>query len=436
MKPPLASSVLRQASPMKHFRNKVNGSRFVPLRDQSVDSVSSQSTTRNRSVSVKRKRDNLQSGTPSYAFVAAKNIIQCESQETFDTLDTGIARVKSLTDKVSAALSGSQLEGILFSVLSDINSAICDLTSNQTMLVELLKGGKRDLSYQSKQPPKKVRQDKATQESRPQTEDETDMDEDEQDELGEDIKAFKSSVKTAEKSTLIFNLNLGKVPIMNTNTMLTKATKALTDMASSSSTSTDDTVACIDDILSMVKNVTIFGKQTKTYRHPSDKASGSYCTVPLRYEFKDKDTRVRAEMMLRDKCKVMCSTPYHPTLRESIKQVVSHFKKEYPENLIKVVVDSTNMCFRVSRKPKGELEWRRWDYTIPIPDAALDTRARKAPTSLVVNIPVVQRSSPAKGGSPGKGAGRQSRLDSPRLPSSNQSLNQNPLQSLGFGSFD
>jgi len=133
------------------------------------------------------------------------------------------------------------------------------------------------------------------------------MDEDEQDDLNEEIKVFKTSVKNAEKSSLIFNLNLGKVPIMNTNTMLTKATKALTDMAASSdgastfSSPSDDTVACIDDVLSMVKNVTIFGKQTKTYRHPSDKASGSYCTAPIRYEFKDKDTRIRAEMLLRNK---------------------------------------------------------------------------------------------------------------------------------------
>jgi len=133
------------------------------------------------------------------------------------------------------------------------------------------------------------------------------------------------------------------------------------------------------------------------------------------YEFKDKDTRIRAEMLLRSKCKVMCSTPYHPTLRESIRQVVTHFKKEYPDNLIKVIVDTTNMCLRVSRKPKGEQDWRKWDYTIPIPDAALDTKAKKAPASLVVSIPVVQKSPSQIRGNSDKGTGRQSRSDTPIL---------------------
>jgi len=405
----------------------------MPLRDTSVDSVSSQSTSRHRSISVKRKMDYQQSQPLSYAHVASKGIAVSASQESFEALDTGIARVKSLSDKISAALSGDQIDGLLFGVLSDINSAICDLSNNQTLFAEMLKGTRREVNSQGKQPLKKVRQETQKQVDQRQDEGETDMEEDEEDELSEEIQAFKTSVKNAERSSLIFNLNLGKVPIMNTNTMLTKATKALTDMAASSdgtsSSPLEDTVACIDDVLSLVKNVTVFGKQTKTYRHPSDKASGSYCTAPIRYEFKDKDTRIRAEMLLRSKCKVMCSTPYHPTLRESIKQVVTHFKQVYPDNLIKVVVDTKNMCLRALRKPKGEQDWRKWDYTIPIPDAALDTKARKAPPSLVVNIPVVQKSPTTKGGSTDKGSGRQSRSDTPRSQSSSQSQ-------LGFGVFD
>lgn len=432
MKPPLASAVLREISPRKQFRSLRNGNRFMPLRDSSVDSVSSQSTNRNRSVSVKRKLDNQQPPLQSYAFVASKNVSSAVSQETLETLDTGIARVKSLSDKVTKALSGDQIDGILFGVLSDINSAICDISNNQTLLVELLKNGTKVSETQTKQPPKKVRQDRPAKTDQQHQEDASDMEEDEQDELGEEIRVFKNAVKSAEKSSLLFNLNLGKVPIMNTNTMLTKATKALTEMASqsdgASSSPSDDTVASIDDVLSMVKNVTFFGKQTKTYRHPSDQASGSYCTVPIRYEFKDKDTRVRAEMLLREKCKVMCSTPYHPTLREAIKQVVKHFKQEYPDNLIKVTVDTKNMCLRAARKPKGESDWRKWDYTIPIPDAALDTKARKAPSSLVVSIPMVQKSPPKKRGSTDKGTGRQSRSDTLQTQSSSQSL--------GYGLFD
>jgi len=139
MKPPLASVVLQQVSPRKVIRNTTNGSRFMPLRDTSVDSVSSQSTSRHRSVSVKKKLDYQQSQSLSYAFVASKGTLASVNQESFESLDTGIARVKSLSDKISTALSGNQIAGLLFRVLSDINSAICDLSNNQTLIAELLK---------------------------------------------------------------------------------------------------------------------------------------------------------------------------------------------------------------------------------------------------------------------------------------------------------
>jgi hypothetical protein len=54
-----------------------------------------------------------------------------------------------------------------------------------------------------------------------------------QDQVQEDpvVKKFKEAIKDAERSTLIFNLDMGKVPIMNRETMNRKATLALTSMA-------------------------------------------------------------------------------------------------------------------------------------------------------------------------------------------------------------
>ena len=47
----------------------------------------------------------------------------------------------------------------------------------------------------------------------------------------EELRKFREAVKDAEKATLIFNLNMGNVPIMNQETISKKATLALTTMA-------------------------------------------------------------------------------------------------------------------------------------------------------------------------------------------------------------
>jgi hypothetical protein len=44
-------------------------------------------------------------------------------------------------------------------------------------------------------------------------------------------KLFKESIRDAERSTLVFNLDMGKVPIMNKETISKKATLSHTSMA-------------------------------------------------------------------------------------------------------------------------------------------------------------------------------------------------------------
>ena len=130
---------------------------------------------------------------------------------------------------------------------------------------------------------------------------------------------------------------MGRVPIMNHETISKKATLALVSMAAKcegklSSAPSEESVAAIDDVLSMTTGMSFFGNATKSYTNPKDSESGSYCTIPVKYEFKDKDTRIRAETALCSRCKVSCATPYPIILREYIKQVIDTVKgkKEIP----------------------------------------------------------------------------------------------------------
>jgi hypothetical protein len=114
------------------------------------------------------------------------------------------------------------------------------------------------------------------------------------------VKRYKDAIRDAERSTLVLNLNMGRIPLMNKDTMAKKATLALTAAAAvkqKSKTSVPDAeaVATIDDVLSVVKNYSFYGTGTKTYKNERDELSGSYCTAPVKYEFKDKETRVAAK---------------------------------------------------------------------------------------------------------------------------------------------
>jgi hypothetical protein len=204
------------------------------------------------------------------------------------------------------------------------------------------------------------------------------------------LTRFKDAVEKAECSTLIFNLNLGKVPIMNVDTMSKNATLALTSMAAEvenrpGSIPTDDTVAGIDDILSVTQNIEFYGRKTKSYSNPKDKKSGAFCTVPVKYDFSDRETRIEAETFLRQKCGVNCATPYPVILRECIKQVIDKVKSDYPDNQVKVAVDTRRFCLRVARRCTVEgsenygKKWNSYEKLIPLPTEALNVDTRKVP---------------------------------------------------------
>jgi hypothetical protein len=54
-------------------------------------------------------------------------------------------------------------------------------------------------------------------------------------------------------------------------------------------------VGAIDDVLSVVKNISFFGTGTNTYSNEKDELSGAYCTAPVKYEFKDRETKFAAK---------------------------------------------------------------------------------------------------------------------------------------------
>jgi hypothetical protein len=182
--------------------------------------------------------------------------------------------------------------------------------------------------------------------------------------------------------------------------MSNKATLALAAMAAERENPprpgyvpSEESVAAIDDILSLAKNMEFYGRKTKTYTNSRDEKSGSYCTIPVKYEFESKDIRIEAETFLRKHCGAHCSTPYPATLRECVKQTIDAVKKDFPDCQVKVLVDTDNFCLKVAKRRmvdgKGEGRWDYYSDNISLPPEALNVELRKVPDGFkLANVPV------------------------------------------------
>jgi hypothetical protein len=295
-----------------------------------------------------------------------------------------VTKVSSLCDKISTAVGKYETERPLLEILYAINNAIRGIVTVQEGLIQesmstchpevtidppATSSSMTDMAQLAKKP-RQV----------PLTDEEVELQQD-----SRERASFRDAVKAAESSTLVFNLDMGKVPIMNQETMSNKATMALVTMAASreegnfTSTPCEDTLTAIDDTLSIATKISFYGKKTKSYINPKDHRSGSFCTVPVKYEFRNKETRIEAEKVFMDKCGAHCAIPYPPILRECIKQVVDKVKKDYPDNQVKVAVDTKTLSLRVSRRVKkveNPDKWNAFDVNIPLPKEVLNITAR------------------------------------------------------------
>ena len=138
--------------------------------------------------------------------------------------------------------------------------------------------------------------------------------------------------------------------------MRVKATAALTAMAAAAENRptlnpSSETVATIDDALSVADKISFFGNSTKSVTGKGA-FNGSYCTIPVCYKFPSKDIRSKAKQVLRTTCKASCATPYTQALRACIKTVLEDGKHARPDEFCSVSVDMSQLSLKVSWRAK------------------------------------------------------------------------------------
>jgi len=203
-----------------------------------------------------------------------------------------------------------------------------------------------------------------------------------QDELTK--KKIRQEINKAEKTTTVFDLDLGQVPIINKDTLSGKVTRAIHSAAASSDEikkgnySAAEAEEILDDVLSCATLDFLGNGGSKKFYNkakPQDPRNGTFCTVPTKLTFRTKDERIKAEQTLRKFGKVKCSVPYPKKLRSIIGDIVKKGKQVKPNNYIRVKVDTENLTVSALasvQSPSGRWIWEDLELSTEIPLDVLD----------------------------------------------------------------
>ena len=185
----------------------------------------------------------------------------------------------------------------------------------------------------------------------------------------------KDSLREAERRMVVFDLDLGSAPTINKDTISKKVTVALHAKAASGEHDWNikDAGEMVDDILSCAQ-LEFLGSGTRKFhnnRNQADPRNNKMCTVPVRFDFKNKETRLQAEQTMRKICKVRPSVPYPKRLRAMLNETIKKGKEAHVGSFIQTKIDIENLVLKALVRTEG-----KWveikDLTQAIPTDILD----------------------------------------------------------------
>jgi hypothetical protein len=189
-------------------------------------------------------------------------------------------------------------------------------------------------------------------------------------------KRIRQAINKAEKSSVLFGMDMGEMPTINKETLARKLTIDLHRKAKAGAEDNDYTVKQVeemtDDLLTCA-SLDFMGSGTKLYKNrfnDKDENNGKFCTIPVKMMFKDKKERILAEQHLRKVCSVKCSTPYPKGIRTLIAGLINDAKKMKPGRFILAKVNAENLS--ISALASEDNKWVDLGLTKAIPLNILD----------------------------------------------------------------
>jgi hypothetical protein len=198
---------------------------------------------------------------------------------------------------------------------------------------------------------------------------------------------FATAIWNAEKSVVIYNLNLGQAPLLNPATISAKVTTALIQAAATNINNNDNSAAgeMVNDLISQVKGMDFFGKGTKPCKDPKNASiNNSYYTIPIKLTFSNKQVSKHVNEILRQKYKVSTSIPYHRTLKKAMPLAHEKISKQNPGKQVLISLDAPKKCLKPFTRspPTGgdrsvDSSWTSAGNPIQLPLDALNPKLKE-----------------------------------------------------------
>jgi hypothetical protein len=209
------------------------------------------------------------------------------------------------------------------------------------------------------------------------------------------FRELKECLEKADCESILFDADLGSVPMGNRNGLMTAFSagirSAAIDNAEKKGSDPSEAVRAMNDALECVNDMDFIGIKSD---RPKPRLNNqlpvkNHCTMPIKFRFDDRNTRLHFERTIRENCGLSAKMSLPKPIRDEQSLFVRALKSRYPDEVITARPDVGTFHFVAFHKKHMEKKWVRCQESIPIPHNILmpDYKVREAivlPPVLVV----------------------------------------------------
>jgi hypothetical protein len=185
---------------------------------------------------------------------------------------------------------------------------------------------------------------------------------------------LRAALTAADKTAVVFDADLGAAPAANRNTLngaFAAGLKAATmKVAEGTGGDVNEGIRIVNDALSCADNLDFVGQTSSRKidkRDPANPVTLPFCTMPVRLDFPDRNTRIHFEKTLRKHCGIKASMSLPFQIRKYQGLFLSAMKSRYVGRVVTVRPDTANMSLVAFMKEEDGGGWSRCRESVPIP---------------------------------------------------------------------
>lgn len=222
---------------------------------------------------------------------------------------------------------------------------------------------------------------------------------------------LREAFALADRTAILFDLDMGPAPVGNrqslSRSLAAGIRAAALSAAGDSETDQIEAVRAAGDALSCAGDVAYLGQASRSFSNPrnqSDPKNGTYCTIPVKLEFEDRQQRIYFEQTMR-KINLRASQSLPPFLQKERTAFDAALREKYPESMIMIRPDPDRAVLTAFRKQEKTDRWTQCSDVWSVPPRAVFAGRDDPAYGNLMSPPNITDPSGASGGGSGSGVG-------------------------------